>query len=206
MPILYFFAAAMLASIAGLAGHGAFGACAACSSCVPVALWLVGLYERCVPDCAARLLDRAGAWCTSKSSTLRQPVTQGTAFVRLVVRGRAVVCAVPAAARYALAFVGWRGQTLHDKAVNCYVVNNPQGYDGFGWLRSPLPAVVAATIWSMPRSARVLLAPTWSGLLLGKPIWWPALFAAPPDCPCPTCASAASTVLALHGNLAPPGT
>jgi uncharacterized RDD family membrane protein YckC len=54
-------------------------------------------------------------------------LTQGTAFVRLLVR--VALSLVPILPLLDLLWPLWdlRRQTLHDKAVNCYVVNNPSG-------------------------------------------------------------------------------
>jgi uncharacterized RDD family membrane protein YckC len=54
-------------------------------------------------------------------------ITQGSAFVRLLVR--VGLGLIPFAPLLDMLWPLWddRGQTLHDKAVNCYVVNNPSG-------------------------------------------------------------------------------
>lgn len=54
-------------------------------------------------------------------------LTQGTAFVRLLVR--VALSLVPVLPLLDLLWPLWdpRRQTLHDKAVNCYVINNPSG-------------------------------------------------------------------------------
>jgi uncharacterized RDD family membrane protein YckC len=54
-------------------------------------------------------------------------LTQGTAFIRLLVR--VALSFVPFLPLLDLLWPLWdeRRQTLHDKAVNCYVINNPSG-------------------------------------------------------------------------------
>jgi uncharacterized RDD family membrane protein YckC len=56
-----------------------------------------------------------------------QLLTQVTAFIRLLVR--VALSFVPALPLLDLLWPLWdvRRQTLHDKAVNCYVINNPSG-------------------------------------------------------------------------------
>jgi uncharacterized RDD family membrane protein YckC len=54
-------------------------------------------------------------------------LTQGAALIRLLVR--AAMGFIPVLPFLDLLWPLWdaRGQTLHDKAVNCYVVNSPPG-------------------------------------------------------------------------------
>jgi uncharacterized RDD family membrane protein YckC len=54
-------------------------------------------------------------------------LTQGTALIRLLVR--VALSLVPFLPVLDLLWPLWdeRRQTLHDKAVNCYVINNPSG-------------------------------------------------------------------------------
>jgi len=128
MAILYFFAAAMLASIAGLAGHGA-GASMCCMFFLlfPVATLLVGLYNGVYLIAQRGYSIGQGVVHIKVVDASGNLLTQGTAFLRLVVR--VALSLVPFLPALDMLWPLWdeRGQTLHDKAVNCYVVNNPQG-------------------------------------------------------------------------------
>jgi uncharacterized RDD family membrane protein YckC len=128
MAILYFFAAAMLASIAGLAGHGA-GSSMCCMFLLlfPVATLLVGLYNGVYLVALRGYSIGQGVVHIKVVDASGNLLTQGTAFVRLAVR--VGLSFVPFLPLLDMLWPLWdeRGQTLHDKAVNCYVVNNPQG-------------------------------------------------------------------------------
>ena len=128
MAILYFVAAAVLASVAGLAGHGAFrGMCCMFLLLFPIATLLVGLYNGVYLIALRGYSIGQGVVHVKVVDASGNLLTQGTAFLRLVVRaGMGIVPMLPA---LDLLWPLWddRGQTLHDKAVNCYVVNNPQG-------------------------------------------------------------------------------
>jgi hypothetical protein len=68
--------------------------------------------------------------------------------------------------------------------------------------RSPLPAVVGATILVDAALGRVLLTADLERVyFLGKPIAAACAFHQATGLPCPTCGLSRSTVLALHGNL-----
>jgi len=128
MAVLYFFAAAMLAGIAGLAGHGA-GASMCCMFFLlfPVATLLVGLYNGVYLIAQRGYSIGQGVVHIKVVDASGNLLTQGAAFLRLVVR--VGLSFVPFLPLLDLLWPLWdeRGQTLHDKAVNCYVVNNPQG-------------------------------------------------------------------------------
>ncbi|MGA2039587.1 MAG: RDD family protein [Bryobacteraceae bacterium] len=128
MAILYFFAAAMLAGIAGLAGHGAFGGmCCMFFLLFPVATLLVGLYNGVYLIALRGYSIGQGVVHIKVVDAAGNLLSQGTAFLRLVVR--VGLSFVPFLPLLDMLWPLWdeRGQTLHDKAVNCYVVNNPQG-------------------------------------------------------------------------------
>ncbi|MGA8581523.1 MAG: RDD family protein [Bryobacteraceae bacterium] len=128
MAILYFLAATVLASIAGLAGHGAFaGMCCMFLLLFPAATLLVGLYNGVYLIAQRGYSIGQGVVHVKTVDASGNLLSQGTAFLRLVVR--AVMGFVPFLPALDLLWPLWdeRGQTLHDKAVNCYVVNNPQG-------------------------------------------------------------------------------
>ncbi|MGA2039586.1 MAG: DUF2752 domain-containing protein [Bryobacteraceae bacterium] len=68
--------------------------------------------------------------------------------------------------------------------------------------RSPVAAVVGATILADAALARVLLAAGPERVyFLGKPILAACAFRRATGLPCPTCGLSRSTVLALHGDL-----
>jgi hypothetical protein len=68
--------------------------------------------------------------------------------------------------------------------------------------RSPLAAVVGATILVDAALARVLLtADPERVYLLGRPILFTCAFRRATGLPCPTCGLSRSTVLAIHGSL-----
>ena len=128
MAILFFVAGTVLASMAALAGHGA-GASMCCMFFLlfPVATLLVGLYNGVYLIAQRGFSIGQGVVHIKVVDASGNLLTQGAAFLRLVVRvGLSLVPFLP------LLDMLWplwdeRGQTLHDKAVNCYVVNNPQG-------------------------------------------------------------------------------
>lgn len=128
MAILYFLAATVLASIAGVIGRGAFGGmCCMFLLLFPVATLLVGLYNGVYLIALRGYSIGQGVVHVKVVDASGNLLTQGTAFLRLVVR--AVMGFVPFLPALDLLWPLWdeRSQTLHDKAVNCYVVNNPQG-------------------------------------------------------------------------------
>jgi uncharacterized RDD family membrane protein YckC len=129
MAILYFLLAGLLTGVAGLAGHNvAGGMCCMFLLLFPVATLLVGFYNG-VYLIALRGYSIGQGLVNIKVVDINgNLLTQGTAFIRLLVR--AVMGFVPFLPMIDLLWPLWdqRGQTLHDKAVNCYVVNNPQRY------------------------------------------------------------------------------
>jgi len=69
--------------------------------------------------------------------------------------------------------------------------------------RSPLAAVVGATILADAALARLVLSADPDRVyFLGKPILLACAFRRATGLPCPTCGLTRSTVVALHGNLA----
>jgi len=129
MAILYFFAAASLSGVARLAGgHGAAaGMCCMFILLFPVATLLVGLYNSVYLIAERGYSIGQGVVHVKVVDAAGNLLTQGTAFVRLIVR--AAMGFIPFLPALDLLWPLWdpRGQTLHDKAVNCYVVNNPMG-------------------------------------------------------------------------------
>jgi uncharacterized RDD family membrane protein YckC len=129
MAVLYVVLAGFLTSVAALGGrHAAGGMCCMFLLLFPLATLLVGLYN------GVYLIALRGASIGQGLMNIKvvdangNLLTQGTAFVRLVVR--AVMGFVPLLPMLDLLWPLWdvRAQTLHDKAVNCYVVNNSQRF------------------------------------------------------------------------------
>ena len=106
--------------------RGGGGVCCAFIILFPLSTLLVGLYNR------VYLVSKRG--CSIGQSVVKGKVvdangrflTQGTAFVRLL--AQAAMGFVPFLPLADLLWPLWdeRRQTLHDKAVNCYVINNPR--------------------------------------------------------------------------------
>jgi uncharacterized RDD family membrane protein YckC len=127
MAALYFLLAGFIVSLAGFADHNAAtGMCCMFLVLFPLATLLVGLYN------GVYLIAQRGYSIGQGLVNLKvvdvngNLLTQGTAFIRLIVRS--AMGFVPFLPAIDLLWPLWdqRGQTLHDKAVNCYVVNNPQ--------------------------------------------------------------------------------
>jgi uncharacterized RDD family membrane protein YckC len=128
MFVLYLVLGSMLAAIAGLEGRGsAGGMCCLMILLFPLATLAVGLYNR------VYLVSQRGSSVGQGVVKVKvvdgdgKLLSQGTAFLRLVVE--AAFGFVPFLPLLDLLWPLWddRRQTLHDKAVNCYVINNPQG-------------------------------------------------------------------------------
>jgi uncharacterized RDD family membrane protein YckC len=129
MAVLYFVLAGVISGMAGLGGfHAAGGMCCMFLLLFPLATLLVGLYN------GVYLIAQRGSSIGQGLMNIKvvdangNLLTQGAAFIRLLVR--AVLGFVPLLPLLDLLWPLWdaRGQTLHDKAVNCYVVNNPRSY------------------------------------------------------------------------------
>ncbi len=128
MGILYLVAGTVLTSIAGLAGdNAAAGMCCMAILLFPVASLLVGIYNR------VYLVSQRGASIGQGLVKVKvvdangQLLTQGIALIRLLAQvGMAFVPFLPV---LDMLWPLWdpRRQTLHDKAVGCYVINNPWG-------------------------------------------------------------------------------
>jgi uncharacterized RDD family membrane protein YckC len=128
MAVLFFAAGTVLSSVAALAGHGAGGGmCCMFILVFPVATFLVGLYNGVYLIALRGYSIGQGLVHIKVVDVSGNLLTQGAAFLRLVVR--VALAFVPFLPMLDLLWPLWdeRGQTLHDKVVNCYVVNNPQG-------------------------------------------------------------------------------
>ncbi len=129
MLVLWFIAGGILTGIARLGGENAAGGmCCMVLLLFPIATLLVGLYNR------VYLIAQRGASIGQGIMKIKtvdangQLLTQGTAALRLLVQiGLGLVPFLPA---LDLLWPLWdeRRQTLHDKAVGSYVINNPAGY------------------------------------------------------------------------------
>jgi uncharacterized RDD family membrane protein YckC len=129
MTVLYFLLAGLMSGVAGLAGHNAAGGlCCMFLVLFPVATLVVGLWNRVYLIAQRGYSIGQGVVKIKVVDINGNLLTQGTAFVRLLVAvGLGMVPFLPII-DYLWPLWDERGQTLHDKAVNCYVVNNPQGY------------------------------------------------------------------------------
>lgn len=128
MVVLYFLLAGLMTSVAGLAGHNvAGGFCCMFIVLFPVATLLVGLWDRVYLIAQRGYSIGQGVVKIKVVDANGNFLTQGIAFIRLLVAaGMGMVPFLPVV-DYLWPLWDQRGQTLHDKAVNCYVVNNPQG-------------------------------------------------------------------------------
>lgn len=129
MGVLYLILGTVLASMAGLFGHRvAGGACCMMLLLFPISTLLVGLYNGVYLIALRGYSIGQGVVKVKVVDANGRLLSQGTAFLRLLVRvGLGFIPFLPA---LDLLWPLWdvRGQTLHDKAVNAYVVNNPQGF------------------------------------------------------------------------------
>ena len=128
MVALYAILAGAFIGLAGGLGHHAVGGPVCCFFIIlfPLSTLLVGLYNR------VYLVSQRG--CSIGQGVVKVKVvdpngrflTQGTAFVRLL--AQAGMGLVPFLPMLDLLWPLWdeRRQTLHDKAVNCYVINDPR--------------------------------------------------------------------------------
>jgi uncharacterized RDD family membrane protein YckC len=129
MLILYAVLGGMLTAVAGLGGRGAAGGmCCFMLLLFPLATLLVGLYNRVYLVSQRGYSIGQGIVHVKVVDANGALLSQGTAFIRLLVH--AGMGFVPLLPLLDLLWPLWdeRRQTLHDKAVNCYVINNPQGH------------------------------------------------------------------------------
>jgi uncharacterized RDD family membrane protein YckC len=128
MVILYGALAGMLVAVTGLAHHGLGGGmCCLFIVLFPLATMLVGLYNRVYLVSQRGFSIGQGVVKVKVVDANGALLSQGTAFVRLL--AHAGMGLVPFLPMLDLLWPLWdeRRQTLHDKAVNCYVINNPRG-------------------------------------------------------------------------------
>jgi len=129
MAVLYLVIGSMLASTLHLmGGHDAAGGlCCLMILLFPLATLGVGFYNSVYLVAQRGFSIGQGIVKIKVVDANGNLLTQGTAFVRLLVR--VALSFVPVLPLLDLLWPLWdvRRQTLHDKAVNCYVVNNPSG-------------------------------------------------------------------------------
>ena len=132
MGVLWAVLAGALIGLAGLAGSRGGLAYPEAMCCLfiilfPVSTLLVGLYNRVYLVSQRGYSIGQGVVRVKVVDANGRFLTQGTAFVRLL--AQAGMGLVPLLPLLDLLWPLWdeRRQTLHDKAVNCYVINNPQG-------------------------------------------------------------------------------
>jgi uncharacterized RDD family membrane protein YckC len=127
MGVLWAILAGALIGLAGPRG-GHFGGGICCSFIIlfPLSTLLVGLYNRVYLVSQRGYSIGQGVVKVKVVDANGQLLTQGTAFVRLL--AQAGMGLVPFLPLLDLLWPLWdvRRQTLHDKAVNCYVITNPQ--------------------------------------------------------------------------------
>jgi uncharacterized RDD family membrane protein YckC len=129
MAVLYFVVGGVFGSMLGLVGaHGfAGGWCCMMIFLFPLATLGVGFYNSVYLVAQRGFSIGQGIVKVKVVDGNGNLLTQGTAFVRLLVR--VALSFVPVLPLLDLLWPLWdlRRQTLHDKAVNCYVINNPSG-------------------------------------------------------------------------------
>ena len=126
--VLYFFAGGMLAGVAGLGSESlAQGICCMFVLLFPVASLAVGLYNRVYLVSKQGFSIGQGVVKVKVIDANGHCLSQGTALIRLL--AQVAMGFVPMLPLLDLLWPLWDPyrQTLHDKAVGCYVVNNPQG-------------------------------------------------------------------------------
>jgi len=127
MLILYFALSGMIAAIAGLGGRDTSGAlCCFFIVLFPLATLAVGLWNRVYLIASRGYSIGQGVVKVKVVDANGGLLTQGTALIRLLVQ--AAMGFVPFLPLLDLLWPLWdqQRQTLHDKAVGCYVINNPQ--------------------------------------------------------------------------------
>jgi uncharacterized RDD family membrane protein YckC len=129
MAVLYLVVGSMLASVLHLAGgqNAAGGLCCLMILLFPLATLGVGFYNSVYLVAQRGFSIGQGLVKVKVVDASGNLLTQSTAFIRLLVR--VALGFVPFLPLLDLLWPLWdeRRQTLHDKAVNCYVINNPSG-------------------------------------------------------------------------------
>ena len=129
MILLYLVAGGLFTGMAALAGGRSSGAaggmCCMLILIFPVATLLVGFYNRVYLVAQRGYSIGQGVMHLKVVDAAGGLLTQSTAFIRLL--AQAGLSLVPLLGVLDLLWPLWdeRRQTLHDKAVNCFVINNP---------------------------------------------------------------------------------
>jgi uncharacterized RDD family membrane protein YckC len=127
MLILYFALSGVIGLLAGVGGRNTAGAfCCFFIVLFPLATLAVGLYNRVYLIASRGYSIGQGVVKIMVVDANGALLTQGTALIRLL--AQAAMGLVPFLPLLDLLWPLWddRRQTLHDKAVGCYVINNPQ--------------------------------------------------------------------------------
>jgi uncharacterized RDD family membrane protein YckC len=128
MVVLYMALGGLLSVLANMgASHAAGAMCCVLIILFPVATFLVGLYNRMYLVSQRGYSIGQGVVNVKVIDADGHLLSQGTAFIRLL--AQVGISLIPFLPLLDLLWPLWdeRRQTLHDKAVNCYVINSPQG-------------------------------------------------------------------------------
>jgi uncharacterized RDD family membrane protein YckC len=125
MAVIYLIAGSLLASFAR--EDAALGTCCMVILLFPLASLVVGIYNRVYLVSQRGYSIGQGVVKVKVVDANGQLLSQGTALIRLL--AHVVMGFVPFLPVVDLLWPLWdqRRQTLHDKAVGCYVINNPAG-------------------------------------------------------------------------------
>ncbi|HUI79225.1 MAG TPA: RDD family protein [Bryobacteraceae bacterium] len=127
MLILYFLLSGLIGAFASIGGRDiARGMCCFFIVLFPLATLAVGLYNRVYLIAARGASIGQGVVKVKVVDANGSLLSQGTALIRLL--AQAAMGFVPFLPLLDLLWPLWddHRQTLHDKAVGCYVINNPQ--------------------------------------------------------------------------------
>ena len=125
--ILYAILGGALAGLVSIGLHGVGGAfCCVLLLTFPLAMLLVGLYNSVYLISLRGYSIGQGVVHVKVVDANGNLLTQGTALVRLLVRVLMAFIFVLHVVDMLWPLWDDRRQTLHDKAVNCYVIRNPQ--------------------------------------------------------------------------------
>ena len=135
MGILYFLGFVVFGSLAGLGGGlnsdavAGIGSTACCCMLLlmPVSTLLVGIYNKVHLVSTRGFSIGQGVMKIKVVDGLGNRLEMGKAFLRLLVQAGLSFIPIGSLLDHLWPLWDERRQTLHDKAVNCYVINNPSG-------------------------------------------------------------------------------
>ena len=134
MAVLYAIGFAIFGSMIGLGSLGArnfddFGGIACCCllGLTPVATILVGLYNKMYLVATRGFSIGQGIMKLKVVDARGNRLSMGQAFIRLLVQAGLSLIWFASVLDYLWPLWDVRRQTLHDKAVDCFVINNPSG-------------------------------------------------------------------------------